>query len=498
MSRSLSAFSRSLLVLGAAAFSAGCGGGGTAAAFSSTNGGSSTSGGIVLTARSAVVQADVDGDGLADLVSLGRDGSGVGPCLRNGGAAGYADAPAAWRDAATMAAVRDDCASRGDADLTDGIGAHVASGRAPKGAAYAVVHVGDGAHAVAGPPVVDALEPSSGPTRSLVLVEGRDLAAPAEAPAVTIGGVGATVLYAFADALLVVVPEGLAPGAAEVRVTRAGVESGAVTFTVTPTLVPVVTSILPSRVEAGGRAVIRGDDLGGPLDTVGVTFAGVASTSILPLWRALVVDVPEAAVSGSLVVTVNGVTSAPFFVEVGATPAPAIASLVPAAASPGSLVRVEGSDLLRLGARTMVTFGGVEAAIYGVGDGSVTTIVPTGAADGEVVVTTGGLASAGAAFDVTTRGDPVIDTLTPDAATNGEIVRIAGRDLVDLSGWKPGRLPPFPLFGDLRVTVGGADAWFVLPSADGLDVVVPSGAATGSIVVTVNGHASAPVPFTRN
>ena len=493
-----SAFTRRAVLLGAAALSAGCGGGGSVAAFHTSTDNSSTTGVIVLSSRSAVVQTDVDGDGLADLVAVGRDGTGVGPCWRNAGGAGYADAPAAWRDAASVAAVTDDCGSRGDADLADGIGAHVAPGRLPKGAAYAVVHLGDGAHEVAGPPVLDALEPSSGPTHALLLVEGRDLAAPDQTPTVSIGGVAATVLYGFADALLVVVPEGLAPGATDLRVTRGGVESGTLVFTVTETLAPVVTSVLPSRVEAGGRAVLRGDHLGGPLDTVGVTFAGVASTSVLPLWRALVVDVPATAVSGSLVVTVNGHASDPFFVEVGATPAPAIATVFPAAASPGSLVRIEGSDLLRLGTRSIVTFGGVEAAVFGVGEGSLTAIVPPSASDGDVVVTTGGLASTGVAFDVTLRGDPVVDALSPDAATGGEIVRIAGRDLVDLSGWRPGRLPPFPLFGDLRVTVGGVDAWFVLPSADGLDVVVPRGAVSGSVVVTVNGHASTPVPFTRN
>jgi len=494
----LNALSRRTLLVGAAAISAGCGGGGTGAAFEVTNGGSTTTGGVVLTSRAAVVQTDVDGDGLADLVAVGRDGTGVGPCWRNAADAGFADASAAWRDASAVAAVADDCASRGDADLADGLGAHVAPGRSSRGTTYAVVHLGDGARDVAGPPALDALEPSSGPTRSLLLVLGRDLAAPDQTPAVSIGGAPATLLFAFADALLVVVPDGLALGAADVRVTRGGIDSGTLVFTVTETRVPVVTSVVPTRVEAGGRAVIRGDGLGGPLDTIGVTFAGVASASVLPLRRALVVDVPATAVTGSLVVTVNGRASAPHFVEVGSTPAPAIDALFPAAASPGSLVRIEGSDVLRLGARTVVTFGGVEAAIFGVGDGSVTAIVPTGASDGDVVVTTGALASAGVAFDVTTRGDPVIDALSPDAAANGEIVRIEGRDLVDLSGWRPGRLPPFPLFGDLRVTIGGADAWFLLPSADGIDVVVPHGAATGSVVVTVNGRAGAPVPFTRN
>ncbi len=78
----------------------------------------------------------------------------------------------------------------------------------------------------------------------------------------------------------------------------------------------------------------------------------------------------------------------------------------------------------------------------------------------------------------------------------GDLLDVEGTDLVDLSGWRPGGLPTFPLFGDLRVTVGGKDAWFVVPTVEGLRLRVPSGAVSGDVVVTVNGIASAPAPIT--
>lgn len=494
---------RTLVLAAALAAFPACGGGGTSIAFSSTNGGSSTSGGIVLESRAAVVATDVDGDGLADLVAVprdgasARDGSSVGACWRNAGRAGFADASAAFREAPTSLAVLDDCASRADSDLADGFGCHVAASRSTRGAAYAVVHLGDGVADVGGPPSISTLDPTSAPVRSLLVISGHALAAPGEVPAVTIGGVGATVLYAFADALIVVVPAGLGAGPADVRVTRGALESPVVTFTVIDARTPSVTAILPSRVQQGGRAVVRGDDLGGPLDTVGVTISGLAVTSILPLFQALVIEVPTSAVSGSLVVTVNGRASLPFFVEVGGSPTPTITSLTPASACPGSLVRISGTDLVRLGSSTSVTFGGIEAAIYGFGDGELTAIVPTGALDGDVVVTTADLASSGAPFDVGTRRAPVIDAISPTTASIGEVVRITGTDLVDLSAWKPNRLPTFPLFGDVRVTVGGADAWFLLPSPGAIDVLVPFGAVTGSVVVTVGGQPSNAVTFTK-
>ena len=489
---------RLALLLAHASALAACGGGGVATEFSTHNGGSSTSGGFVLETRSAVVASDVDGDGLADLVALTRDGAGVGGCWRNTGRSGWVES-AALRDAAGTLAIHEDAASRSDADLAEGIACHVAATRGARRSAYAVVRLGDGAPGtVAGAPAIDSLEPSSGPVRSLLVIEGRGLASSSEAPSVSMGGVAATVLFSFEDALIAVVPEGLAAGPAAVRVTRGGIESAPATFTVTEGRTPVVTSVVPSRVQAGQHAVIRGHDLGGPLDDVQVAFAGVVATTVIPLFEALVVEVPAAAVSGSLVVTVGGRASEPFYVEVGAAPVPRIDRVTPSAASPGSLVEIEGADLFRLESSTIVTFGGTRAAVFGVGDGRMTVIVPTGASDGDVVVTTASLASAGFAFDVTTRAAPRIDSISPSAATGGELVRIDGTDLVDLSAWQPGRLPPIPLFGDLRVTVGGADAWFVLPSATGLEVLVPFGAATGAVVVTVGGQPSNAVAFARN
>jgi len=477
---------------------AACGGGGTSITFTSSNGGSSTSGGVVLESRSAVVESDVDGDGLPDLVAVGRDGSGVSACWRNAGRAGWVDATGALKDTAAVAAIHDDCAARTDADLAGELGCHVAPTRAARGAAYGVVHVGDAPVVVSGPPVIDAVDPSSAAARSIVVIEGHALAAPNEAPTVSIGGLSATVLFAFADAVVAVVPDAAVVGAAEVRVTRGGLESAPFAFTVSDARTPVITAILPSQVQAGEHAVLRGDDLGGPLDAVTVTFAGVAATSVLPLSHALVVLVPATAVSGSVVVTVNGRASAPFAVTVGSPPAPTITALVPSAGSPGSLVRIEGRDLIRLSARTTVTFGGVEAAIFALEDGALTAIVPPTAADGDVVVRSGTLASVGVAFDVTTRGAPHIDSIDPSAARIGEVVHIYGRDLVDLSAWKPGRLPPFPLFGDTKVSIGGVDVWFFLPTVDGIDAIVPFGAATGSVVVTVGGRASNAVSFTKN
>jgi hypothetical protein len=310
--------------------------------------------------------------------------------------------------------------------------------------------------------------------------------------------VPATVLYAFPDFVLTVVPDGLPLGPVDVTLTRGGIAAGSVPFEVIATSVPEVLSVSPSRLAREALAFVRGRHLGGPLDEVAVAVGGAAAEHVLAFGEVLFFVVPPDATSGALVVTVDGVASAPFDVSVGALPAPAIASLEPAAASRGSLVRVRGTDFAVLGQRTRVSFGGAEAAIFAFAPDSLLAIVPPGAADGDVVVTVGSRSSAGAAFDVTERGPPTIAAVEPTTLDRASVARVRGTDLVDLSAWAPGALPPSPPFGALRVVVAGTTAWFVLPDETGLRFLVPPSAPVGAttLVVETNGTSSAAVPVT--
>lgn len=485
-------------VLAAAALllsTAGCGGGGTTFTNVTTGGGVGGTGGATVEWRAAAVSVDLDDDGRADLAALARDGSGAARCWR-GTPDGLVPAPAAWAGADALAALLDDVDAFDDRALLEGLGVHRLArvGRGPL--AYAVLHVGDAVDDPAVLPTVDALRPASGAAHDLVVVEGDGLAARGVATTATVGGVAAPVVLALADAVVLIVPEGLPVGPADLVITRGTAASAPATFEVLAPATPVVTSLSPSVATPDTVLVLHGEHLGTPPERVELAFAGAAPVRALGLGRAAVVVVPATAVSGPATVTVGGVASAPFDVVVGDAPAPVVAALVPAAASPGSLVRIEGTDLRVPGDRLLVTFGGVRAAIFALDAGSVTVIVPTGAADGDVVVDVGGRPSTGVPFDVVARGAPTITALVPDDVAIGDVLDVEGTDLVDLSGWRPGGRPPFPLFGDLRVQIGGKDAWFVVPTVEGLRLRVPAGAITGDVVVSVNGVASAPAPLT--
>lgn len=453
---------------------------------------------IVATSRSVVVATDVDGDGLSDLASIARDGSGVGACWRNAGLGTWSLASDSLRTSPTLCSLRDAVDSTDDTTLASEFGVHRVGATTRAGAPYAVLHLGDGATETNDDPTVASLEPSSGPTRSLVLVHGAALSAPGEPPTVTMGGVASRVLFAFGNTLVVVVPEGLPRGPAEVRVTRGNGEAAVATFQVVDAEAPVLSSVVPETLTQGCLAVLRGEHLGSPLDRVEVSFSGAPSVPAIGLGDAALVIVPPDAVTGTVFLAVEGVASAPIEVGVGAAPTPSIAHLVPTSASVGSLVAIEGTGLYGLGAAIEVSFAGVPAALFGLGEGRLTAIVPPGAHDGPVVVTVGGRASEGFPFHVAARQVPTIDSVSPAKVGADDLVQVTGKDLVDLSAWSPGRLPPLPLFGDLRVTFGKHASPFVLPTPTGLQVVVPRTVSPGAadVRVEIDGRVSDPFSIT--
>ena len=106
------------------------------------------------------------------------------------------------------------------------------------------------------------------------------------------------------------------------------------------------------------------------------------------------------------------------------TPAPVIEKLKPASGPVGTKVKVKGSNFGNAGT---VTFNGVTASQINWNDKKVRAVVPAGATDGPVVVTTaGGQQSNGVAFDVTD-GVPIISKLEPDSGPVGtKVIAAAG------------------------------------------------------------------------
>ena len=452
-----------------------------------------------LTGRTIVAVSDVDGDGRSDVLRFQHNSDLAPDCWRSDDSGRFV-LREDWRDHPNVRAVLLDARERTADGLESDEGIHRARGAVSGGSpqAYAVLHVGKADEEVLGAPLIAELMPESGDVSTLVLIRGTDLAARTEDTEVTFDGVSAEVLIALPRFVITVAPAGLATGAVDVVVTRGEESSEAATFKVVSTPTPVLTSLYPEPLVTGHLAVVRGTNLGTPLDDVEVTIGSTDVTRFVALGRRLVFEVPAAATDGPLVVTVNGAASEGLDLEIASEhPSPVISELVPAAASPGTLVRIEGEHLFSFGDEVRVFFGPTEAAVFGFERDAITAIVPAGAQTDEVTVHVGTRISTGVEFEVLARGAPTITALTPSSANPRALIAIEGTDLYDLSAWRPGRTPPIRNpFGDVEVRFNGSQAFVAIPTVDGLAVRVPRGATTGDVTVRVGIDTSNAVPFT--
>ena len=323
-------------------------------------------------------------------------------------------------------------------------------------------------------PTLKSLNPERGPVGETVRIKGKNYGASRGTSTVTFNGTPVTDYISWRDKKIVVeVPEGATTG--DVVVTVGGVASPRVEFTVTSGPVPAVSSLDPVSGPEGTSVEITGVNFGTSQGTSTVTFNGVAATATSWSDTSITAAVPMGATTGEVVVTVEGTLSA----GVSFTVAPAIGSLSPDSGPEGTSVEIAGTSFGAVQGMSTVTFNGTAATATSWSDTSITVTVPAGATTGEVVVTVGGEASAGASFTVT----PAIGGLSPVAGPEGAAVEITGTSFGAVQGTS-------------TVTFNGTAATATSWSATSITVTVPAGAATGNVVVTVGGEASNGVSFT--
>jgi len=256
--------------------------------------------------------------------------------------------------------------------------------------------------------------------------------------------------------------------------------SNDLTFTTSDTSAPTVTSLSPTSGVIGTSVTIMGANFGGTQGTSTVTFNGIAATPTSWSATSVVVKVPAGATTGNVVVTVGGVASngVSFTVTV---PGPSITSLNPASGVVGTPVAIMGANFGGTQGTSTVTFNGIAATPTSWSATSVVVKVPAGATTGNVVVTVGGMASNGVGFTVTFPG-PGITSLNPTSGVIGTPVTIMGANFGAAQGTS-------------TVTFNGIAATSTGWSATSITAAVPSGATTGSVVVTVGGVMSNGVSF---
>jgi len=181
--------------------------------------------------------------------------------------------------------------------------------------------------------------------------------------------------------------------------------------------------------------------------------------------------------------TVNGanVTGVNFTANPVSVP-PSITSLNPASGPVGTSVTITGTNFGSTQGTSTVKFNGTTATPTSWSATSIAVPVPSGATTGNVVVTVGGVASNGVTFTVMVP-PPSITSLNPASGSVGTSVTITGTNFGSTQGTS-------------TVKFNGTAATPTSWTASSITAPVPTGAATGNVVVTVGGVASNGVNFT--
>jgi YD repeat-containing protein len=158
-----------------------------------------------------------------------------------------------------------------------------------------------------------------------------------------------------------------------------------------------------------------------------------------------------------------------------------ITSLTPTSGAVGTSVTIKGTGFGTSQGTSTVTFNGTPGTPTTWANTSIKVPVPAGATTGNVVVTVGVVPSNGESFTVLPT--PSITSLTPSSDPVGAVVTISGTNFGVTQG-------------SSTVVFDRTTATPTMWSNTSIQVPVPTGAATGNVVITVNGVASTGVSFT--
>ena len=243
-------------------------------------------------------------------------------------------------------------------------------------------------------PLITSVVPSSGKIADTVKVKGKYFGSDPTKGSVTFtSGVVATGVIAWLDTIITVkVPQNAQSG--PLTVTVNGQASNTVPFTL---LSPSITSLVPSTGKVSDTVKVQGKYFGGDKTKGTVTFNGVGAPGILSWVDTLIkVTVPQGALTGAVIVTVNGAASVGVNFTVTTT-GPVITSLVPNTARMNDTIAVRGrnfgSDKASGSVQFSATGSGSSPAVVSWVDTTIRVIVPYYAITGPLSVTAKGVRS---------------------------------------------------------------------------------------------------------
>jgi hypothetical protein len=229
------------------------------------------------------------------------------------------------------------------------------------------------------------------------------------------------------DTILVTVPAGLSPDAADLRVTSPSGVSEPAAFLVL--MAPKIISFTPDNGAAGKVIKLQGENLS---DVQKVTFgATLAAEVITDAPDAITVRVPDGAATDTIYVyTPGGKGKTPKKFTV--IPGPTIQTLDKTTGAAGTDVLVTG---LNFTGAFELKFGTTPAQIVSNDGTKIKTKVPVGGSSGKISVTTPA-GTAQSATDFVVQGAPLISKFEPASGVTGTQIVLTGMNLASVTSAK--------------------------------------------------------------
>jgi hypothetical protein len=238
-------------------------------------------------------------------------------------------------------------------------------------------------------PAISSFTPAGGVVGARVDIQGWNFTG---ATSVAFNGTPADFSVDSNSEIHATVPDGATSGPISVT-TPEGIAASKSSFTISSSPAPAISSFTPMAGQIGTSVEVRGWNFTG---ATSVAFNGTEAQFTLGSDSEIHASVPSGATAGSISVTTpNGTaTSCCFWVP----PPPSISSFTPTNGPAGTSVSVQGEDFT---GATSVTFNGALATFTVESSTNITAIVPNGATNGPISVTTPeGTATSSASYTV--------------------------------------------------------------------------------------------------
>jgi RHS repeat-associated protein len=339
-------------------------------------------------------------------------------------------------------------------------------------------------------PTITSISPTSGAAGTVVTITGTHLGDAKDSVLVGFGSNWANASSANETSVTAVLPPTLMSGSVTMSVAVNGYSGSGGTFTIIPT--PSITGLNPNVAVSTTPITISGNNFGTTQGSSTLTFNGLQPSSVASWSNTSITAVPPSNVTtGPVVVVVNSVPSTSIS-NVFTVENPAIGSIIPPAAGPGSIISINGSGFQpQVNETVQVFIDGVVASSDQLSSTNVIAQVPSNATSGPVTVVVGGISSNALNFTVTQ--PPTITSVSPSSGpfnSSGTAVPI----IISGAGFGPTQsTSTVNFFGSTTAPV--INSW----SDSSISLWLPSDAGSGPLYVEVATlDAYAPSPFIVN